>query len=127
MTRRVSDIYYMTRFIDGPAKGVTLMLRRAPLYLRVTIRPMPGAGDKLPWDALDQPEDTPTPDETLVAYIRQGPASGAFIDGPRVAGFYTLADYVMVPEQPTDAQMRDNAAWREWCLAAVKQNPPKEV
>jgi|GEM_PF-6502906 len=29
----------MTRFLDGPAAGVVLALRRAPLFLRVVCNP----------------------------------------------------------------------------------------
>jgi len=55
----------MTRFLDGPAEGVTLMLRRAPIYLRVVHR-----GTE--WDALDALDDRPTPDETIYVYVLHG-------------------------------------------------------
>ena len=45
----------MTRFLDGPAAGVLLALRRAPLYLRVVYH----AKREEPWDALDQLADVP--------------------------------------------------------------------
>jgi len=43
----------MTRFLDGPAQGETLMLRRAPILLRVTRDPMGN------FDGLDQLDDRP--------------------------------------------------------------------
>lgn len=46
----------MTTFIDGPAKGQTLMLRRNPVYLIVT-------EENGKFDALDQLEDAPKPTE----------------------------------------------------------------
>jgi len=56
----------MTTFKDGPAKGQTLMLRRAQMFLRVVQDP------KGTWDALDQPDDTPKPEERLYAYRIDG-------------------------------------------------------
>jgi len=44
----------MIRFLDGPADGVELRLMRTPIMLRV-VRSAGGT-----WDALDQPDDTPT-------------------------------------------------------------------
>lgn len=104
----------MTIFNGGPANGKTMMLKRAPLYLRVT-----QAGVK--FDALDQLEDTPRPAEKVFAYYRVKDAGSVHIHARRGAGgFYTLATYALLDPQPTDAQMRTNAAWREWCVAKQK-------
>jgi hypothetical protein len=101
----------VTRFEDGPAKGTILQLHRAPFFLRVT-----ESGGK--FDALDQLEDTPRPDEKLHAYKAHGERGMCHIraSGGR-SGFYAIATYKLVEPQPTDAQMRDNAAWSEWCHA----------
>jgi hypothetical protein len=53
----------MTTFEDGPAKGQTLMLQRAPLFLRVVIDP----SGKV--DALDQLTDKPASNEKIFAYV----------------------------------------------------------
>jgi hypothetical protein len=51
----------MTTFLDGPAKGQCLSLRRSPELLRVV--ELNGK-----WDALDQPEDEPKPGEKVHIY-----------------------------------------------------------
>lgn len=97
----------MTKFLDGPAEGVVLALKRAPLLLRVTRSP---AGE---WDALDQLNDTPNADETLVAYhLVSGPCMVHVNMGRRGCGWYQLGEYRVVATQPTDAEMRTTVAWR---------------
>jgi len=104
----------MITFIDGPAKGQTLALKRAPRFLRVT-RTRGGT-----FDALDRLEDRPQPREALFAYeiaeyqgvyhLRCGRGSKS------ASGFYQQGAYRFVAEQPDDATMRDTERWREWCL-----------
>lgn len=104
----------MTTFDDGPAKGQTLMLQRTPKYLRVT-------HDGKKWDALNNLEDTAQPTETLYAYVtKDGPRGSVHIhrSGGR-GGFYPLISYQLVPDQPNDATMRDNAKWAAWVEAKV--------
>lgn len=97
----------MTTFVDGPAKGQTLMLKRAPLLLRVTQE-----GDK--WDALDQLEDQPRSTETLHAYELACRPGSCFVDGSKIHGRFTVAHYKLVIPQPAETVMRSNAAWAEW-------------
>lgn len=106
----------MTRFLDGPAAGVVLMLRRAPLFLRVVHH----AKRKEPWDALDQLADVPGEHEELFAYERVAKptfmhlkCSGKGAKG--ASGFYAMAEYRLVAEQPAETVMRDTKAWRGWC------------
>jgi hypothetical protein len=100
----------MTAFEDGPAKGQTLMLHRAPRFLRVT-------EDNGKWDALDQLADTPRPNEKLFVYEIVGEPSWIHIykRGPG-SGFYTRASYRFVAQQPEDETMRHTPAWRDWCV-----------
>lgn len=82
----------MVRFLDGPAQGVSLMLRNAPETLRVV---RSSAGD---WDALDEPGDEPREDETIFVYRRSGPPRGfvhvdRLIKGRRVGQTSVQADY----------------------------------
>ncbi len=101
----------MTTFADGPAKGQTLMLKRSPLLLRVVQDLNTGK-----FDALDAAEDTPAENERLFAYrmvkfsgmvhLNRGRSGGS--------GFYGMAHYALVPDQPTDEIMRDNAKWKTW-------------
>lgn len=103
----------MVTFTDGPAAGESLSLRRAPRFLRVTRFQRSG----WVWDALDQFGDEPNPCETLYAYERVGEANYVHMRmSPRSAsGFYAMASYHFVPEQPSDQVMRDTDSWRAWC------------
>lgn len=109
----------MTKFNGGPANGQTLMLKRAPKFLRVTLKTERG---KPKFDALDQPNDTPEATERIFAYEQFGEVGSAHINmGRKGGGFYTLADYRFVPDQPTDAEMRNSVKWEKWCEARPKE------
>lgn len=110
----------MTTFLDGPAEGMALMLRRAPRYLRVTAT---RHADHLEWDALDQLEDQPRPGETLYAYEIEGEAGVCHIyRRGGGSGWYAHAQYRwLADEQPDDATMRDSIAWRQWCLVRAEK------
>lgn len=113
----------MTRFMDGPAAGVTLMLRRAPFFLRAVQRPAkPGWSDMGEWDALDQLDDRPSADETIVVYrLRPSTQSRMHVcargRGARAGGWYEGGEYEVVAQQPDDAVARDTDRWREWAFA----------
>lgn len=114
----------MIRFRDGPAKEALLMLKRAPLFLRVVFNTL-----KQEWNALDQLTDKPDPGEVIFVYRRVGEPSYAMIDwterGRRVGGKFAGANYRHVAEQPDDATVRDQTRWQEWCWAQVKKEPVK--
>lgn len=113
----------MTKFTNGPAAGVVLSLRRAPLFLRVTKERY---SDKPLWDALDQLSDEPKPSEDLIAYARTSFDGHVHIRRDRKAGgsgFFAMATYALVEQQPDDATMRDAAKWREWCQAQPRLEP----
>lgn len=107
----------MTSFIDGPAKGETLMLHRSPRFLRVTEK-----GGK--FDALDQLEDVPEPGETLHAYeaCEVGGMCHIRMSGKAKAGsgFYRMMKYQLVEPQPAPQTMQTLEAWRAWCLSQPK-------
>jgi hypothetical protein len=104
----------VTRFVDGPASGTVLQLRRAPVLLRVV------RGHAGEWDALDQLEDVPRADETLVVYRRVGRPSRCHINAGRGrSGWYAIAEYRVVADQPTEDVVRDTRRWRAWALAYV--------
>lgn len=115
----------MTSFIDGPAAGQSLMLRRAAVLLRVTRKRFALSSDpeqqKAPvFDALDAPEDTPNADEEIFVYVNTHQRSGnchvRFGGKQRSAsGFYSIADYRLYDVQPADEIMRDNTKWSAWC------------
>jgi hypothetical protein len=101
----------MTRFVDGPAAGVTLMLRRAPMLLRA-VRAADGT-----WDALDQLEDTPRADETVVVYrMARGPFAMHVNRDRRHGGcaWYRGGEYVALDPQPPTTTVRDTETWRAW-------------
>lgn len=112
----------MIRFVDGPAAEALLMLKRAPLFLRVVFNT-----EEQQWDALDQLIDKPKAADAIFVYRRQGDANVAMIDwtekGRRVGGRFASATYSYVEPQPDDATMRDTKLWREWCWAQVKAKP----
>lgn len=104
------------RFVDGPAVGVSLMCRRAPMYLRVT----QDAGARK-FDALDQPGDEPEPQEILHVYSRvPGTFSSAHLcargSARGASGWYEFADYAFVPLEDTE-RFRDVEVWRGWATA----------
>lgn len=103
----------MTKFVDGPAEGVTLRLKYAPLYLRAVRGPMGN------WDALDQALDRPEPNETVVVYRRRGEPYAIhvlrMVKGRRECGWYQGAYYELNPVQPDEAVLRDGRAWNAWC------------
>jgi len=101
----------MIHFTNGPAANQTLVLKRAPIFLRVTIDP------KNQIDALDQLTDEPRPDEKLYAYRRQQKPLLAHIKmtPKKRSGFYLVANYELEPVQPSDQTMRDTTAWQQWC------------
>src|SRR4051794_15524071 len=107
----------MSTFIDGPAAGVHLMLRRAPVMLRTVTT---GGGK---WDALDQPNDQPAADERIYLYRAvPGTAFGMHLNCGRgknreAGGIYQSADYQFVEPQPDDVTLRDSAKWVEFCDA----------
>lgn len=112
----------MIRFKDGPASGLTLTLRRAPLYLRVVFNRKTDE-----WDALDQLDDVALPHELpIVAYRRVGAAGACFLDwtekGRRRGGRFTMATYEVVDPQPDDATARDTGAWRGWCYGQQQRD-----
>ena len=107
----------MTRFLDGPAARVSLMIRRAPPFLRVVESHRKGE-----WDALDQVDDEPRPKETIYAYRRTKKPGVCHIKATRrsASGWYPMADYSFVAEQPADEVMRSRETWRAWCVEQAR-------
>ena len=104
----------MTRFVNGPAAGKVMMLRRSPpaRFLRVTIR-------GVDFDALDMLDDEPREDEQLFAYrLTEYKGMAHLLMSPRKnSGWFPMSVYEFVEDQPADAVMRDGDRWREWCMA----------
>ena len=100
----------MITFRNGPAKGVTLMVRRAPLLVRVV------KGKE--WDALDGYGDTPQPEETIHVYRRVTGVTRVHLLTPKRAGsgWFERAEYVHSAAQPEDATARSMITWRQWCM-----------
>lgn len=99
----------MTTFLDGPAKGQTLMLKRGPYFLRVVT-------DGKKWDALDQLDDTAVPGEQIFVYVMEGIPSRMHLNarGGR-GGFFVSATYKLAPNQPKDGEVRKIDDWAVWC------------
>lgn len=108
----------MITFTGGPAHGQTLMLHRAPRFLRVTKQ-----GAK--FDALDAPVDVALPDEALFAYEIVGKPSMCHLKmSGKGSGFYALASYRYLERQPSDRTMRSNVRWQEWCEKGTDEAEP---
>jgi hypothetical protein len=116
----------MLTFVDGPAAGKTIGLRRAPRFLRITRRRfllgMEDPGEE--FDGLDQPGDIARHDESLYAYETkklEGRAHMRFSGKAKSAsGIYDIAEYRFIEPQPADDIMRDNKKWIAWC----ERQPP---
>lgn len=106
----------MTRFVDGPATGVTLLLKRAPVYLRAVHTDADG------WDALDQLDDQAKSGEEIVVYKLEGEPTFMHIRRDRRAGgggFFRGGEYRVVKPQPDDEDVRSNVKWRAWVSAQI--------
>ena len=102
--------------LDGPAEGVSFMLRRAPMMLRL-VRASNGH-----WDALNEPGDEIRESEAPHCYIMVGrPSQFHMSCRPRSAsGMFWSARYRHLAELeggPDDTTMRSNDAWVAWCGA----------
>lgn len=101
----------MITFHDGPAAGQGLTLARAPLFLRVTHGPTG-------WDGLDQFSDKPRADERIHVYRRvTKPVMVHILRRPKGSGWYAMAEYRYVQDQPEELTMRRTERWQQWCLA----------
>jgi hypothetical protein len=118
-------------FIDGPAHGKTLMLKRAPVFLRVTLAHY--NQEEVQIDALDRLDDKPDTTESLFAYRLVKHEGNAFVDGrdpktgKRWGSATAIATYRLVETQPDDATMRNYDSWKAWCeatWAAEKESKP---
>jgi hypothetical protein len=108
----------VTQFLDGPAAGSTLFLKRAPTYLRA-VRGADGT-----WDALDQLSDVPRPGESIVVYRLEGEPTFCHINRDRRhggSGVFRGGRYRVVEPQPSDVEVRETDAWRRWVGVQVGQ------
>jgi hypothetical protein len=114
-------------FLDGPASGQTLMLRRAPLFLRVChdagyAKAVCKKG-RQEWDALDELSDVPRPGEKLYVYVRESHAGPIYVlmSSRNGSGWYERATYKLHSEQPDDETMRRTSSWQAWAQAAAEK------
>lgn len=102
----------MIRVADGPAADQALMLKHAPLWLRVVRSP---TGK---WDALDAPGDQARPRETIFVYQRIGEPSTYHMKMSTCSGsgFYQRAAYRhWTGVQPDQSTLRNETSWLAWC------------
>ena len=112
----------MTRFLDGPAQGVTLYLKRAPVYLRAVQGP-DGPTHTGDWDALDQLDDSPRSGERVVVYRLEGEPTWMHVNrrGRHGSGVFRGGNYRVVTPQPAEDQVRSTSAWQRWVAEQVGQ------
>lgn len=114
----------MTTFEFGPAHGQTLLLKRAPFFLRVVRTP---AGK---FDALDQLNDQPDAQETITVYRKLSESGWVHVcgrGGGAVSGRFVIARYRLHGEQPADETARSVREWRKWCEAQATQLRQQEL
>lgn len=97
----------MITLLDGPGQGRHLLLRRAPLLLRIV---HDDAGN---WDACDLLGDEPDGQEAILVYYLASRRGAVHIDFT----WFPIADYRLFAELPDDATLRDTERWRAWALA----------
>lgn len=78
----------VTTFVDGPAKGQTLMLKRSPEVLNVVFDTKTGK-----WDALDQPGDKPSDSEVVHVYVLCERCGTVHVNCRGGGGFFPIAKY----------------------------------
>lgn len=99
----------MIKFIDGPARGIELNLRRAPKYLRVVI------DDSGIVDALDQKQDVAKPNEKIFAYVMTLQGATRFRCGTKRGCIVEVdAQYRYCNKQPSDKIARNLKSWEIW-------------
>lgn len=112
----------MTQVEDGPAAGVSLLLRRAPLYLRLVFDLALGT-----WDALDQVDDDARTTETITIYRRVGQPTWMHMRASRGrGGVYRGGRYRVVSPQPTDPEVRTSSAWQRWVMSQPDVQPAED-
>jgi hypothetical protein len=102
----------MVSFFGGPADGISLPLRSAPLLLRVAKSFKTGQ-----WDALDNSELSRQVTDSIFVYILDGPSTERFGNGKKISerGKFAVASYRHLCEEPiNDDVLRDTAKFLEW-------------
>lgn len=102
----------MTTFTDGPAAGISLMIRRLPTVLRV-VRDPQGK-----WDALDQLTDLPDINEQICVYRLKKVVGKVCL---RPGGCYPIGEYEYITDQPDDETARSIRKWRVWAMKKVAE------
>lgn len=110
----------MTRFLDGPAKDAHFMIRRTPIFVRVTQE-----GEK--FDILNEADDRPRTGETLFAYVlTEKPGICCVRASGSRGGIFQSGTYRFCDPQPDDNTMRRELLWTRWVHLNIAQ-APKEL
>jgi hypothetical protein len=108
----------MSRLVDGPAAGTSLVNARAPWFLRIVI----DESGKV--DCLDQFEDTPRADERVYVYETvPGTATGPALvrlARPSRCVWMQMGEYHHRPDVDGE-QLRETDSWRAWCQAQPRE------
>lgn len=118
----------MARFLNGPAKGVSMDLRRCPNYLRL-VNVSLGRSANAPrrgWDGLDQPDDEPHGfEDWLEVYrLKDGTFGQTFAcvrgkGGAASSGAWESGDYLHVPlGDELRWTLRSRPAFLTWVMLA---------
>lgn len=113
----ICDRYQNHVRLNLPGFANVLLLQRTPVFLRFTL------DGKDQWDALDQLDDEPRPDEQVVVAKLAGTTSlhiDRVVNRRRVGEWIKMLDYEPLAEQPPDEVVRDTVKWRAWCEAQME-------
>lgn len=107
----------MTRFTDGPAKGQHFMIRRTPVFVRVT-------EENGKWDILNDPGDAPRKTERPHAYVlTEKPGMCCVRASKGQGGIFQSGTHRHCDPQPSESTMHDQAAWERWVHENKLQAP----
>lgn len=107
----------MTRFIDGPAEGQHFMIRRTPIFVRVTEE-----NGKL--DILNDAGDSPRKTEIPHAYVlSEKPGMCCIRAAKGHGGIFSSGVYRYCDPQPSEKTMRDEKDWSRWVHANATMAP----
>lgn len=107
----------MTRFLDGPAQGQHFMIRRTPVFVRVT-------EENGKWDILNDAGDAPRRTETPHAYVlSERPGMCCIRASEGRGGIFQSGVYRHCDPQPDEREMRNETSWSAWVYRNVKMAP----
>lgn len=105
----------MSKFINGPAKGINLSLGRSPYFLRAVRDP------RGKWDALDKIDDEPALEEEIHVYRIASEPIIMHVDGRDSKTGKRYGRWTSIAE-PSSSQGKQLAILRRWTVSITTKN-----